>query len=75
MAAERARAESEAEQARVEVEKKRVAKEEATKKRATEVAAKQQELLTDALKKRAREEPEARPSGSGEAEAGVTGAQ
>ncbi|KIM58420.1 hypothetical protein SCLCIDRAFT_28079 [Scleroderma citrinum Foug A] len=72
MAAERARAESEAEQARIEVEQKRVAEEEAAKKRAAEVAAKQQESVTDALKKRAREE--AGSSGSGEAEAGGTGA-
>ena len=75
MAAERARAESEAEQAWVEAEKKRVSEEEATKKRATEVAAKQQESSTDASKKRAREEPEAGPSGSGEVEAGGTRAR
>ncbi|KIM52956.1 hypothetical protein SCLCIDRAFT_32235 [Scleroderma citrinum Foug A] len=75
MAAERAQAESEAEQAWVEVEKKRMAEEEAAKKRAAEVAAKQQESLTDVSKKRAREEPEAGPSGSGEAEAGGTRAR
>ena len=70
MVVERARAESKAEQAQIEVEQKRVAKEEATKKRAAEVAAKQQELVTDTLKKRVREE--AGPNGSGEAEAGGT---
>ncbi|KIM56661.1 hypothetical protein SCLCIDRAFT_29419 [Scleroderma citrinum Foug A] len=73
MVAERARAESEAEQAWIEVEQKRVAEEEAAKKRGAEVAAKQQESATDTSKKRAREE--ARPSGSGEAEAGGTRAR
>ena len=73
MVAERVQAESKAEQAWIKVEQKRVAEEEATKKRAAEVAAKQQESATDMSKKRVREE--ARPSGSGEAEAGGTGAQ